>query len=132
MDLTPETIAAIAAAINGGATPAAAPAEPVVIGHIEVAKSGDQHWLVGFCAELGANVRLNQAAVDALATSDFARLDETDKVVSDKLTTRRIRGAAIRARVGAPRVQDGRKTALMTEFIEVIKTGTTVPTKFAF
>ena len=131
MDINKDTLAAIAAALQQQ-TPTA-PTEPVVISHIEVAKASDQHWLVGFCAELGANVRLNQAAVDAIAASPDARLGDETKVVSEKLTTKRIHGVAVRARVGAVRNDDsGRKTAPMTEFIELIKTGVVVPAKFAF
>lgn len=117
----------------------AAPAEPtrVVLSNLTVLKAteGGERWLEGYSADLNANVRLNQDAIDALEAADFVRPGEAAPV-SDKLMKLPLRGAVVEAEVGPARVRDigdgkVRREAAMRKFVEVRKTGVTV-TKWAF
>lgn len=131
-----ELIAQIATALNSNAGAEGTPKAdgPMVISHIQVAKATEsgERWLVGFCADLNCNVRLNQEAVDALQKADFVKPGEP-KVVSPKLTTLPLRGAVVIGTISKVRVsEDGmRRDATMTHFDEVRSTAVKV-TKWDF
>lgn len=129
-----EVLAAIAAALNTTEDAAPKADNPVVISHIQVAKATEsgERWVDGFCAEHNCNVRLNQAAVDALQAAAYVRPGEA-KVVSPKLTTLPLRGAVVIGTIGAVRTsEDGlRRDAVLTRFDEVRSTAVKV-TKWDF
>jgi hypothetical protein len=129
-----ELIAQLAAVLNTTEDVAPKADAPVVISHIQVAKATEsgERWVTGFCAEHNCNVRLNQAAVDALQAADYVRPGEA-KVVSPKLTTLPLRGAVVIGTIGAVRTsEDGlRRDAVLTRFDEVRSTAVKV-TKWDF
>lgn len=141
MDNLDPRIAALAALFpNASADPAAAaPAEPtrVILSNLTVLKAteGGERWLEGYSADLNANVRLNQDAIDALEAADYVRPGEP-KPVSDKLMKLPLRGAVVEAEVGPVRLNEieggkVKREATMKKFIEVRKTSVTV-SKWAF
>jgi hypothetical protein len=129
-----ELIAQLAAVLNTTEDAAPKADAPVVISHIQVAKATEsgERWVVGFCAEHNCNVRLNQAAVDALQAADYVRPGDT-KAVSPKLTTLPLRGAVVIGTIGAVRTsEDGlKRDAVLTRFDEVRSTAVKV-TKWDF
>ena len=130
-----ELLAVLSAALsNDNGTAPKTANEPVIISHIQVAKATEsgERWVTGFCAEHNCNVRLNQAAVDALQAADYVKPGEA-KVVSPKLTTLPLRGAVVIGTIGAVRTsEDGlRRDATLTRFDELRSTAVKV-TKWDF
>ena len=139
MDNIDPRVAALAALFQSPAPAATTPAEPtrVILSNLTVLKAteGGERWLEGYSADLNANVRLNQDAINALEAADFVRPGEA-KPVSDKLMKLPLRGAVIEAEVGPVRLNEieggkVKREATMKKFIEVRKTSVTV-TKWAF
>lgn len=135
MDIDKDTLAAIAAAINGNTTESTP--TRVILSNLTVLKAveGGERWLEGYSADLNANVRLNQDAINALEAADFVR-PGTPEPVSDRLMKLPLRGAVVEAEVGPVRlnqIEGGKvkREATMRKFIEARKTSVTI-TKWAF
>lgn len=110
----------------------------VILSNLTVLKAtdGGEHWLEGYCADLNANVRLNQDAVNALENADFIRVGDPEKV-TDRMLKARIRGGVVRAVVSPVRLREiepgkTKREATMRKFVAVEKTSVVVPKKFAF
>lgn len=139
MDNIDPRVAALAALFQSPAPAATAPAEPtrVILSNLTVLKAtdGGERWLEGYAADLNANVRLNQEAVDALEAADFVRPGAAAPV-SEKLAKLPLRGAVIEAEVGPVRLREvepgkAKREATMKKFIAVRSTAVKV-SKWAF
>lgn len=127
-------VAALAALFQNPAPAATVPAEPtrVILSNLTVLKAteGGERWLEGYAADLNANVRLNQDAINALEAAEFVREGKAEPV-SNKLAKLPLHGAVIEAEVGPVRlnpIEGGKvkREATMKKFIAVRDTAVKV------